>query len=299
MANTAVIILIFAILGSTSPFTIDCTHGMSPSWQVIGSLYQCAATIATNPSHHTVTEVTGSHQHPMTNDDVRFIDIRGDSTLSFIPRGLLVFFPNAIAIRVWQTTVETLHGDELVEFGEQLQWLAIIYSNITTISSRFFEKLPSVAFMSFGYNQLRQVGGNLFTPLDLAVLQHVDFRFNACINDIAMVISQVPQLIRDVLASCPYDDEELLTTTSETEGTTSGNHTCFDGDVGDFVCELNEKVVEVQSDVVSTRDDLQGQLDETSGTVSDLQNELVQMRDEMDWMRDELLRLTTHPCACK
>ncbi|KAG5668374.1 hypothetical protein PVAND_016315 [Polypedilum vanderplanki] len=171
----------------------------------------------------TVTEVTGRHQSSNTNDDVKTIKIETTRTFSFFPQGLGNFFPNVIAINIRNTNIEILTGEELDEFP-QLRSFVFVGSNLTTISSKLFEKTPNIEFISFSGNKLEKIGRDLFKPINVTQLKELYFNNNFCINRHENVEIFIKELINELKEKCPFDDEFTTTTLATT---TTMKKKCF------------------------------------------------------------------------
>jgi hypothetical protein len=318
-----IFLLLFTILTFISPtttsFAIECKFGL---WKFlhVGDLYTCQTQNSQFPSNHTITETYGTHQAGKTNADVKAIYIQGRNSIPFFPRGFTRFFPNVIAIHFGYAAFETLHGNELLEYGQQLQYFYLFYSALTTVSSQLFEARPNLALVRFEYNSLRRVGRELFTPLNVTLLKEVNFKNNPCISRWEVDESKIRALIDELRVVCRWDDEVVATTTEITPTTsvaisssssasktstptTPAVATCFDTKIEDFVCELKD---ELKLGLTSTVNGLQNQLDETNQKLEAAVSEqaatkaiIDRLQSEMQWMTDELLRMTTHPCACK
>ncbi|KAG5679132.1 hypothetical protein PVAND_008724 [Polypedilum vanderplanki] len=287
----------------SNSFTINCDYRTN-SLLVIGSVYLCETTNIPTSSGITVTNVTGTHLDGKNNNDVTCVGILGNWTLSFVPRNFSNFFPNIKAILIVYTTIETLFGDEFDEFP-QLEYFAFYYSNLTTISSKLFEKTPKMVCVFFGYNMIERVGHDLFTPLNVTQLQRIYFDNNRCINryvengNTTAIIS----LINELREKCPFDDEfPSTTTTTSLTTTTNENLFCTNKSIEDFVCDLKDSMIEVQENLM-TKDE---KIEELEKKLLELQVQ-IQIKDQkieniesrMQWLEEEMLRLTTHPCACK
>jgi hypothetical protein len=198
-------------------------------------------------------------------------------------------------LQITSGVFDTLHNDDLSDMPN-LEYFGLFNSNLKTISSGLFEATPNMTWIWFNWNQIERVGHDLFTPLDLGRLQTVQFADNRCIDQFAQGRPQIEALIENLRTLCPYDEEEVpSTTTTEAE-------TCVEGSLDEFVCEMREEVDVVRLHQLSTAEEVERQRETIAGldreqkltgeTVSELQSELA-------WMREELLRLTTNPCACK
>jgi hypothetical protein len=295
--RAAAVIIIAVIAGFSTvvtSFTVDCVFG-TYTYTGIGNVYRCHIRNIPESSNHTVTNVIGTHATGKTNEDVQMVNIPGNYRLSFIPRGFTNFFSNLIGINLSETTFDTLNGDELDEFGEKLKFFALQYSPLTTISSHLFDFTPNIAYLFFGTNNLKSVGRDLFTAVNVTQLGNLQFEYNPCINRNANNQTGIVALISELQVSCPFYDLSTTTpttttttpttTTTEPMATTPAVPACFDGQIEDFVCEINDNIGVVQSDLTSTRDDLQGQLDDTHEM---LEGVLGLVREEQSFVREEL-----------
>jgi hypothetical protein len=286
MAKSIVFLCLAIAASPITTFTIDCGDFVTGYFgERHGYFYACATKNTEFPSDRTVTSVTGTHQAGKTNADVKAIYIRGHRTIAFFPRGLTNFFPNLAAIDFNQAAFDTLHGDELDEFGPRLLWLFMDSSNLTTISSRLFEATPNVVYVGFSFNlMLERVGRDLFTPLDVTQLEQVGFDMSGCMNRVATNQFEIIVIIDELKMRCPFDDE--FTTTPW-----AGSN-CFEGKIESFVCDMSDKVENelemVRAELVSK----DRRIRELEATVSDQDGRL-------KWLEDEVLRMTTNPCACK
>jgi hypothetical protein len=300
--KNSIFIAILAIFGSIESLTIDCVYDEA-HWPVLGEAYQCRVWSLQNEADHTVTNVTGSHLPGRSNDDVGLITIYGRWTVDFIPRGLTSFFPNLRGFRSQETAIETLNGDEFDEFGENFVYLTMQLSNLTTISSRLFDHTPNIELVDFWGSTIQRVGHDLFTPVK--GLQYIDFRVASCINEFAYDLDGAQVVISNLRVLCPYDDEEVMTTTEATINTTietttaeyettttTGGHSCDVGNINEFVCELNKNLSGVQSDLNDSKDELQLELNDSNRRIKALEVEI-------EWMREELLRLMESLSASK
>ncbi|KAG5666669.1 hypothetical protein PVAND_014684 [Polypedilum vanderplanki] len=293
MKNLFVLLILslLQILKYSSSFTISCNFNSDRNWITIGRVYTCMTYIVLESSN-AVTNVTGTHLPGFNNSNVKVIEAFGNNTLSFFPRNFSQHFPNLIGITLKNTTIETLYGDEIDEYGELFEWFAFGHSNLITISSNLFMKTPNVVSIFFFNTKLEHVGHNLFTPLNITQLKHMNFQENICINQIASSQTQITTLINTLQIQCPFENENLSTTTTTTsitetttQITTTESSTCIEGNIDDFVCELNENF---ENEIKNLKEDL---------NLKTLK--INELKNELQWIKEELLRLTTHPCACK
>jgi hypothetical protein len=288
---------------SIAAITVGCNFKMD-EFGSVGYIYTCRVTNTQFSSNHTITGISGTHQSSKGNFDIKAIWIDGGGTMAFFPRGFADFFPNVFAIYLHSMAFDTLHGDELDEFGQRLQRFYLHHSNLTTISSRLFAATPNLVQVDFFNNKLRRVGRDLFTPLNVVQFKELIFINNPCIDQRSYAASESRALIDKLKVSCPYDDEFTTTNMPTTTTMTSSNQlsttaavpACFDGEIDNFVCGLKGHFDDVQLELKNTKNELQNQLVQSN---KKFKATIRKMKDDMKRMSDELLRLTTHPCACK
>ncbi|KAG5679121.1 hypothetical protein PVAND_008713 [Polypedilum vanderplanki] len=283
------IFLIFQGIEISNSFTINCNYRTN-SLPIIGSVYECYTTNIPTSSGITVTNVNGTHLSGKNNNDVISVWISGNWTLPFVPRNFNIFFPNVKAIRISSTTIETLFGDEFDEFP-QLEVLELYQSNLTTISSKLFEKTPKMVYVYFGENMIERVGHDLFTPLNVTQLQRVYFYNNRCIHRSVTNTTAIISLINELREKCPFDDEFSSTSTTTSLTTTE-----------DFVCDLKDSMNEIQENLMKKDEkieELENKLLELQAQIQIKDQKIENVVSKMKWLKEEMLRLTTHPCACK
>ncbi|KAG5668284.1 hypothetical protein PVAND_016231 [Polypedilum vanderplanki] len=283
--NFKIFLLLFQIFKISSSFTINCNF-QSINLTSIGNFYICQTRNIPTTSGTIITNITGTHENGKSNFDVEGIDIQGNLFLSFFPRGFGNFFPNIKAFMIHYTSITTLYGDELDEFPK-LQYFIFGQSNLTTISSHLFEKTPNLVHIWFDWNTIEKVGHYLFTPLNISMLQDVSFFNNICINRWATSQVGINNLINELREKCPFDDEDLSTTTtlvSTTLETTTEDSKCKEN-VEEFVCELKDVITEVQEDITTLKFGLSQTNDElkkSNERSNELQIEFYQLRREME-----------------
>ncbi|KAG5669494.1 hypothetical protein PVAND_017381 [Polypedilum vanderplanki] len=300
-----VISIIFKIFVISCSFPISCKF-LKTTHNAIGSVYRCDTTNILETLTTSVTSIIGTHLIDKNNNDVTAIKINGIRTLSFIPQNFSSFFPNIKSITFYNSAIKGLFGDEFDEFPK-LEYIDFqANTNLTTISSRLFEKTPNMIHIWFYNNRIEKVGRDLFAWIDVSKLKYLGFTNSKCISQELNNASQsaIISLINEIRLKCPYDDEELLITTTTSLATTTveENLTCSDEKIKDLVCDLKDEVGEIQENLL-TKDQ----------RIDNFQDELIKIREEMQakddkiqsfesrmkWLEEEVLRMTTNPCACK
>ncbi|KAG5667379.1 hypothetical protein PVAND_015361 [Polypedilum vanderplanki] len=214
-------LIVFSVIEFARPFALHCQFGVN-DLRNLGSVYRCLANNVVASSGNAVTSVVGTHQTERTHDDVKVLLIQNSHDLRIFPRNVRIFFPNIIGISLTQTSIKTLNGDELNEYGAQLIWFGIVLSHVVEVPSNFFLHTPNVVNVWFSNNQIERVGNDLLTPLNKNELKIVDFILNRCINNFAETIPNIVALIDDLRRLCPLDGG--ITTTTENSSNFIGNY---------------------------------------------------------------------------
>jgi hypothetical protein len=284
-----VILVAFQAIDEGGSFVINCTFRIN-SFSVVGSVYECYThSLPPTSANHTITRVAGQHIDWKVNADVKSVYFYGNRTLSFVPRGIINFFPNIIVHMVEYAGPVTLRGDEYNDMP-RLEFLAIWYTNLTTIPSNLLEAQTNLKVISFHANKLERVGHDLFTPLNITILQQVWFTGNPCINIYASNKTQIMALVEYLHMLCPYDEEALSTTTLTTEVTTTSSgittteaDTCIEGSVDEMVCRIDEEVSEISQ-----------KLQAANERVTELETAMEDAEARLKWLEYQVLRLTTN-----
>ncbi|KAG5669548.1 hypothetical protein PVAND_017435 [Polypedilum vanderplanki] len=277
-------------------FNINCNYtgvifGFD-DWSTVGTFYECQTTNIPTSSGITVTNVTGKLDPGKNYNDVDSININGNWTLSFIPRGLSETFPNIKVFKIYFTTIDTFYGDEFNEFSE-LEWLVFANSNLTTISSRLFEKTPKIHLIHFSSTMIKRVGYDLFTPLNVTQLKHVTFEYATCINRrVNGNQTAIISLINELREKCSFDNEFPTTT-------------CSDKIIEELVCDLKDKVAEIQEDLMTKDERMEKfelELKLKDEKIEEMKLEFEEaykvLQKRILWLENEVLILSAHPCAC-
>jgi hypothetical protein len=225
-------IILSTFIATSSAFTTSCSYKKLSLTS--GLAYACDTAIQGSSCDQVITANTGTHLINLTNTDVTAIDIQGNKTLTFVPRGITKVFLNVVALRIFYSAIEVLNGDELNEIPN-LKLFVILYSDLKTISSRLFVPTPNVKFISFAFNKITKVGHDLFAHLDPSRLDSIFMTTNVCISETAAGAQTIFELIERLKVECPYADEPTI---------------CDCG-------ALEARIGELESELVVLRDELQ------------------------------------------
>lgn len=130
-----------------------------------------------------IFEIEGQHIENKTNKDVHAIHFSNTSTVSYLPKGLTILFPNLKAIMLRQTGLKGISRDDLVGL-ENLQALLIQDNNISSLPDDLFKGMEKLVRISLRNNKIVQVSSKLLQPILNNGLTFVSFLENPGINAI-------------------------------------------------------------------------------------------------------------------
>lgn len=202
---------------SIDAFTINCVY-VNMIYPSLGMTYTCMvhrSLSVTSPNDQFVTAVRGAHLAGRSNQDVRMVNFNDVDDLVVVPRGMSEFFPNLEGIRIYDSDVRNLNGNELNEYVN-LRWFMIYDSDVIRIPGNFFERNPNLIYVSFDDNDVRQVGSELFSSIhNVTGMHYIGFWENICVNRGANNPVQIENLLAHLAMHC----SDGLTTLAPTTGT--------------------------------------------------------------------------------
>lgn len=186
------------VAATVTAVTFNCLY-TEAVWLGIGFHYQCQTMLLSVESTQYLTNVTGTHLQNKTNDDVAAIHVGHCSDLSYIPKGMLNFFPNLRAIYFQGCGIATLNGTELYEYPKLILF-ALEMSPLDHVPGKFFAENPDMFFVSFNDNQIKTVGPDLLDNMNK--LTDLFFDNNTCINANASTIQEMTVLKETLIQNC-------------------------------------------------------------------------------------------------
>lgn len=201
------ILLTILTFSKINSLTLFCQFKYMGYGTLPGTQYLCETTNIVNTPDCLVRNIIGTHSTGKTNNDVTYFEIRGNNTLQFIPRRISHFFPNLVIFSVMSSAFTTLNGDEL-GYLPFLKVFSVSYSRLETIPSRLFDNTPNLIQIGFGHNQIKRVGHEVFSTLNLLDLDFIGFQNNPCTSRTASSPSEMVALINNLRIECPYYDEQ-------------------------------------------------------------------------------------------
>lgn len=212
-------LIVFAallFLATVEAFTIHCTF-LNAVWPSLGLSYTCRVhrSLRVTSPNQLPTSVRGIHLAGRSNANVRMINFDDIDDLTVIPRGLSQFFPNLQGIRIHDSDVRIINGNELNEYIN-LRWFSLYDSYASRIPGNLFSSNANMIYVSFDGNYIREVGEDLFNPIrNVRSMDYIGFLFNICINQAATTPDGIDRLLVDLKARCSD------TTGSTSPGTTT------------------------------------------------------------------------------
>lgn len=202
--------IIFLIcVGKSNCWIFDCTF-YDGSWSSHGIIYTCRAQLLPGNSTLSLELVQGSHEHGVTNNDVKGLSVHNNVVMTNFIKNIHAFFPNLSAIAWVNGTLKSFTAADLMPFGATLQVFSLYRNKLTSLSGDLFKHTPKLKLVYFNYNMIETVGEDLLT--NLKELTNIYFEFNVCINMNANTQPELVDLQEILLAQCaPW-----LTTTEPT-----------------------------------------------------------------------------------
>lgn len=199
-----IFLLIVAVsISCIDAFTINCSY-VNFLWPSIGVQYTCMVhpSLSVRSPNQVTTGVRGIHIAGRSNADVRMVNFHGVDDLVVVPRGMSNFFPNIHAIRIYDSDVRNLVGNELNEY-RNLRWFSVFDSDVHTIPSNFFANNPNMIHVAFDANYVQQVGEGLFDPIrNVRSMSYMGFLSNRCINQSGSNSNQIDRVLERLRTHC-------------------------------------------------------------------------------------------------
>lgn len=301
---------------TTSAIHIHCNFS-NKNFYEIGTAYNCLVTSMNFTGHPTyITSNSGAHLSGKSNSDVKIVVFKDPHcqtfNLTFIPKGILNFFPNIFSLEFRHCAFEFLNGDELNEYPKILYWV-LTNSKIKRIPGEFFTATRQIKFIDFWHNKIENVGESLMDGLES--LTKVHFQNNSCINSNAANRTQIPTLINDLRMKCPDIVEQPPK--------------CEILNLNNFICDLDEKVESLKNRVKILENDKEilevkvenlerknenfeekiKELEEINenlvaghenlkNLIFDVKNENQEIRGVLEQLEEMIIELTIRPCSC-
>lgn len=190
--------IIFLFFASTSAISFNCQY-KEVSWLAMGMNYQCQTEALNVGASQYVTSVYGNHTPNKTIDDVVAIHIQNCTNLSYIPKGLLDFFPNLVGIYLDGCSISSLSGTELNEHPK-LTLFALEFSPLNYVPGNLFAQTPDMVLISFAENKINGAGRNLLSNLNK--LSQAYFELNVCVNKNGNTTEEIIDLIDTLNSDC-------------------------------------------------------------------------------------------------
>lgn len=175
--------------------------------------YTCVHRILAIGSTDTVEGVLEKHLPGKLNTDVEAFFVH-DQPLTFVPKNIITFFPNIVAISLNSTGLENLSIDDLEDFPS-LKNLHVNYNKLETLPSNLFRHNSKLETILIWNNNLRHVGFNLIDHL--TKLKAAQIMNSPCINFSAENSVALTELSYKLSVYCPPTLEMFKTSFAELE----------------------------------------------------------------------------------
>lgn len=206
-----ILIFLFAIASSTSALTFNCTYSYT-SFSPINNKYTCNTIPLDYEKNQTIVAMNGDNTIGRNSSHVEGFWIKNCALLDYFPQGISNFFPNLIALTLYQCGLITLSGHELEEHPK-LEYFNAYNNRIVRIPGILFKPTSKMRYISFEYNQIQHVGDNLLERL--MFLEYVYFSYNPCYNSYnsGSRSSSLTDVLGRLRMYCPDNKKDLEVST--------------------------------------------------------------------------------------
>lgn len=178
MANFKVLILLLAVVASSSAITLQCRF-FDFQWLIVGNRYSCEATVLNSGTSQNITNVIGTHLAEKSDINVEVLTVTNERTLTQLPTDIDGFFPNLVIFQWVIGGLTTISAADLKAFPN-LQILSVHFNSFTRLDADLFVNTPKLQWISFTDNSIESVGENLIT--NLKELKIANFQNNRCVS---------------------------------------------------------------------------------------------------------------------
>lgn len=204
MEATELLNCLTLIAAISSAVEIKCSYDTA-FWDV-GPLYTCRGEVINPDNQKTVTEISGTHMDGRNFADVKAFTICNQKSLTTIPRGLEMIFPNLEAFRWSHGIISEIDASAFKKFSN-LRVINLGDNKIVTLDYDLFHHTRKIQWIYFDNNLLEHVGHDLLTGL--TDLTFVDFGMNPCIHAWADTPQEIQQINLQLPIECPLHGVEI------------------------------------------------------------------------------------------
>lgn len=179
---------------------LNCNFGRNSE-----TFYLCQiSNLRVDSTNTTVDSVSGFHQKRLNNKNVTGFVIEDSPSMEFMPKAFDQFFPDIVAITVFNAGLSVITETDLQPFPK-LRIFAVENCKMTSLEFRLFLYNPELKVISFRYNQLASIDDRVFDYID--DLEKLDLSKNVCIDKKANDRYKVRRLIKEISAKCQQPEE--------------------------------------------------------------------------------------------
>lgn len=203
-------LLILASFQYAASIEITCKF-YGYDWNNWGNQYTCSAKMNKVLTENVaVTSVVGNHKPDHSNDDVKGVEIHGQTTC-YLVHGLINFFHNLEQIYIFRSDLKHLSRSDFKQYT-QLRTISLSRNHLSILPFDTFEDLVDLEYFSLSFNQLTTIP-NLKTLLKLKELylfensieslSSKEFLFNPNLEIIWLYHNKLQNIEPDVFDSLP------------------------------------------------------------------------------------------------
>lgn len=198
----------YALSLQTSALVLECFFDNELLFDELKVSYTCTVLkLVTNETKRNVSEITGTHLAPYTNDDITQLYII-HQTMEYFPLGFTKFFENIVAVHAGMNKLKYLEKNDLKEFTK-MRYLYLYSNQLEVLQSDVFQNNEALEYVSFYNNRLMHIGSKLLLPLPR--IRQAYFNKNICIDKQAASEQGMSELRLEIAERCSdITDEDLM-----------------------------------------------------------------------------------------
>lgn len=197
-------LILLALVSSCYGTIFQCTYSVT-TWPGYGTRYTCEAQISSSANATALTGISGTHVPGNGLANVEVLNVASEKTLTKLPDGIEIYFPNLIGLR-WNNGSLLTISASVLKFPN-LTFVAFNSNNLSLLDGGLFQYAQTIREISFPFNKIEQVGANIFSNLNNLTI--ANFEGNVCVNFTAGTTQAIQDLKLLLANQCPHLHQQL------------------------------------------------------------------------------------------
>lgn len=173
------------MLTASNAIIIDCSYTNTDWGWGLSYVYTCIAKVSTLDNNEAVTVITnsdGSATPGLTSSDVKWFYLTNDNNqrIETIPSNFATVFPNLHGINWMKTRLRRVLPSDLAPYPN-LVFVSFSYNMIRELDGNLFQNNRKLQYVEFTANSIREIGTGLLSGLnDMTVTNSFQMYGNIC-----------------------------------------------------------------------------------------------------------------------